>query len=287
MTFFLITTDHLADRIWFRDDEDFKTGMNYAATVACLVGVHVLAFILMSNHVHFVLECSEEKALAFITEYKRLYSRYLSQKYGTVEYLRRNGVDIQPLMLGDESLERAVAYVQMNCVAANICLSPADYPWGTGRCFFNPAPCKGQPINALSVRERRRVLHSKMEPPEIWKVEESGYVLPESYVNVDFVEKLFRTPKRMNYFLLSSSKARRRLALKEEGLPSFRDQVILAAVQDLCQTLFHQRTVDALTEEQRSELVSQIRRRFSADLNQIARVTGISLRDVIRMLERF
>ena len=50
------------------DDEDFKTGMNYAATVAFLVGVNVLAFILMSNHVHFVLACSGEKARAFITE---------------------------------------------------------------------------------------------------------------------------------------------------------------------------------------------------------------------------
>ena len=175
----------------------------------------------------------------------------------------------------------------MNCVAANICLNPADYTWGTGRSFFRTAPEKGRPISAFSVRERRRILHSKLNPPGVWMVGESGYVLPESYVNVAFVEKLFRTPKRMNYFLVNSSKAKRRLALKEDGLPSFRDQVILAAIPDLCQTLFHQQRVTDLTDEQRSELVFQIRRRFSADVNQIARVTGIPLSDAARMLEGF
>ena len=69
MTFFLITTDHLEDRLWFRDDEDFKTGMNYAATVAFLLGVNVLAFILMSNHVHFVLACSEAEAPCSASHY--------------------------------------------------------------------------------------------------------------------------------------------------------------------------------------------------------------------------
>lgn len=287
MNFFLITTDHLEDRLWFRDDEDFKTGMNYAATVAFLLGVNVLAFILMSNHVHFVLECSEAEALAFITEYKRLYSRYLNQKYRTSELLRRNGVDIQPLSLGDESLERAIAYVQMNCVAANICLNPADYAWGTGKCFFRTAPEKGRPLSDLSIRERRRTLHSKLNLPGAWVVGESGYVLPESYVKVPFVEKLFRTPKRMNYFLLNSSKAKRRMVLREEGLPSFRDQVILTAIPDLCQTLFHQQSLGALTDEQVSDLISQIRRRFSADVNQIARVTGLPLPEVTRKLEGF
>ena len=287
MNFYLITTDHLEDRLWFRDDEDFKTGMNYAATVAFLAGVNILAFILMSNHVHFVLECSEEQARAFITEYKRLYSHYLSRKYRTAELLRRNDIDIQQLVMGDESLERAIAYVQMNCVAANICMNPADYRWGTGSAFFRDTPGPGRPLGSLSKRAQIRLLHSRVDLPSDWIVGKDGYVLPGSYVSVRFVESLFRTPKRMNYFLVNSSKAKRRLALKEDGLPSFRDQVILAAIPDLCQTLFHQHRVTDLNEEQQAVLISQIRRRFSADINQIARVTGIALPDATRMLESF
>ena len=52
----LVTTDHLEDGLWFRDESDFKVGMNYVAALAADTGVIVLAFILMSNHVHFIID---------------------------------------------------------------------------------------------------------------------------------------------------------------------------------------------------------------------------------------
>ena len=286
LTFFLVTSDHLEDRLWFRDEEDFKVAMNYVAIVAYLLGVDVLAFILMSNHVHFVLQCAEEKAWAFIAEFKRVYSFYLNRKYGARESLRGNGVDVRPVGL-DGELERAIAYVQMNCVAANICLNPADYPWGTGNCFFRATSDKGRALGSLSVRARNKLMHSKLDLPPGWIVGEGGYILPGSFVNVPFVEDLYRNPKNMDYYLRNSSKAKQRLVKGEEGLPSFRDQIILAAIPDLCQTLFHKWRIAELDEKQRAVLVSQIRRRFSADVNQIARVTGIPYPDVARMLEGF
>ena len=287
MTFFLITTDHLETRLWFLDDDDFKTGMNYVATVAFMFGVRIIAFILMSNHVHFVLECTRELALRFITEFKRLYSRYLNQRHGTKELLRGNGVDIQELRLGDESLERAIAYVQMNCVAANICLEPAAYPWGTGRTFFQVSAKRGQCLGALSARRKNKLLHSKMILPAGWMLGEDGYILPESYVPVRFVESLFRTPRRMQYFLQSSSKAKRVLDRIEKDLPAFRDQVILAAIPDLCHSLFQKRSIEELDIQQRTELARQIRYRFSADIHQIARISGIPYQQIAILLESF
>lgn len=287
MTFFLITTDHLETHLWFRDDEDFKTGMNLVAAVAFSVGVRVVAFILMSNHVHFVLECTAEEAMKFLTEFKRVFSWYLNHRYGTKELLRRNGSDIQELHLGDESLERAIAYVQMNSVAANLCTRPEAYPWGTGPVFFQYTPRKGKAFGALSARARFRLLHTKAILPQEWMIGEEGYILPESYVCVKLVESLYGTPKRMNYFLLNSSKAKRAMSRQDMNLPSFRDQTIIAALPDLCHSLFRERNVLALNREQRAALCDQLRRRFSADVNQIARVTGIAFDEVVRMLEEF
>ena len=287
MTFFLITTDHLETRLWFLDDDDFKTGMNYVATVAFLLGVRVIAFILMSNHVHFVLECTREQAVRFITEFKRLYSRYLNQKHGAKELLRDNGVDIQELRLGDESLERAIAYVQMNCVAANICLEPAAYPWGTGRTFFQVSAKRRQCLGALSARKKNKLLHSKMILPAGWMLGEDGYILPESYVPVRFVESLFRSPRRMQYFLQNSSKAKRILDRIEKDLPAFRDQVILAAIPDLCHSLFQKRSFEELDIPQKTELARQIRYRFSADIHQIARVSGMPYQQIASLLDSF
>ena len=72
MKFYLVTTDHLKSTIWFRDEEDFKAAMNIIPVLAALAGVNILSFILMSNHIHFVLECELADAEAFILKFKKL-----------------------------------------------------------------------------------------------------------------------------------------------------------------------------------------------------------------------
>lgn len=283
--FFLITTEHLEDRLWFRDEEDFRVAMNYVAIAAFLSGVIVLAFILMSNHVHFVVACSCERAEQFINTFKRLYAAYYRRKYGVPELLRRNDVDIREVSGDDESLERAIAYVMMNSVAANICLEPSGYPWGTGNVFFNDNPYPGEVLGNLSGRTQTRLLKSNVKLPGEYRVAPGGYILPESYVNVKGVEALFRTPKRLGFFLRTSSKARARL---EGGVvPSFRDQNILSACEDLCHSLFRVNKITDLDLEQKTEMLRQLRRRFSADLNQICRVTGIPYEEAARLLDTF
>lgn len=280
--FWLVTTDHLTDRIWFRDEEDFKAGMNIVAILSNMTGLGIIAFILMSNHVHFVLGCDREQVDIFITRFKKMYSQYYSKKYGSCELLRDNKVDIRQIFIRDESFEKAVAYVLMNCVAAKICLHASEYPWGTGGCYFNPTPASGIRIGDLSGRARMKMLKSKISVPEDYIVNERGYVHPSCYVPVRFVESVFRTPNRMSYFLNNSSKAKR---VKEA--PSFKDQLIGAAIQDLLVTLFKKRSLDELDRQQKSELFRQIKFRFSADPAQIARVCGESYEKVCDLLESF
>lgn len=106
MEFFLISTDHLCEQLWFKDDEDFKAGMNFVAILAFVTGITVLSFSLMSNHVHFVVQATWEEAGAFINRFKQLYAFYYRKKYGIKKFLRRNGVDRQRLDVTGESLER-------------------------------------------------------------------------------------------------------------------------------------------------------------------------------------
>lgn len=283
--FWFITTDHLTDRIWFRNDDDFKMGMNLVAVLACVLSVDVVAFILMSNHVHFVLACSYAKAEEFIEEYKRRYSQYLRWKYGLKETLR--GVDCEIMFVDgqNESLEWVIAYVQMNSVAANICLSPTGYPWGTGNAFFKESKVRWTHLGEYSRRAVRSILHTKEELPANLLLSDSGYILPESYVQVQFVETLYRTPKRMLFFLQYSSKAKRRLSA-ENDVPSIRDQVIVAAIPDLCQSLFRKASLGSMSESELGELLKQLRFRFSANVNQLARVTGIPYEKVVTLLDK-
>ena len=286
--FYLVTTDHLTDKIWFRDDVDFKVAMNYVAIVSFVTGVKVLAFILMSNHVHFVLQCSEKDAHAFIEEFKRRYGMHLNKRYGVKDFLRHNKVDVQELSLEDESLERGIAYVLMNSVAANICLNAADYPWGSANIYFKTSIPNGRKLESMSERARIKMLHSREYLPGWMLLGGEGFILPDSYVPVKFVESVFRTPKRMNYFLMNSSKAKRRMADQEKSLlPSFKDQVIAAAIPDICKCLFRKYSTGELEPSEMAILVAEIKWRFSADPNQIARVLGIGYSDVVRFLKGF
>lgn len=288
MTFYLVTTDHLETRIWFRNQEDFKAAMNAIPLIAYANGVVILAFILMSNHVHFVLQCTYEQAVAFINEFKRHCSFYLSRKYHLKETLKSNKVDIQELDFYEESLERAIAYVQMNSVAANICLTASQYPWGTGDVFFSSALRTGTRIDQLSKRKLMKLMHTNDIDalPADWLIGPEGYILPECYVNKKYVEQLYGTPNRMNYFLNTSSKAQKHLENASQHLPSFKDQIILAALPDLLRTMFGKKHFGELHPGEQAECLRQIRYRFSADPKQIARVVGITYADAAKLLDR-
>ena len=173
----------------------------------------------------------------------------------------------------------------MNPVAAGICFSPTGYQWGTGDTFFKTKQAKGRKLGSYSDRARIALLHSTQPMPPDLLVGEDGYVLPESYVKVELVERIFRTPKRMNFFHQNSSKAKRRLS-SDENAPSFRDQLVIAAIPDLCQSLFRKPSMTGLTENDQAELLKQLRFRFSSNADQLARVTGLSYNKVVELLDK-
>ncbi len=285
MKFYLLSTSPLKDRLWFRDDADFQAAMNYVAvSVAVVQGVNVLAFILMSNHVHFVLECTWEKALEFITHFKRLYGAYFERRHGVHDLLRRNSVDIREVRIQDESLLRAIAYVMDNPVAANICFHPSNYPWGCGNVLFNPGKERGTALGQYSQNKRRVLLKSKSPVNLNWEIGRDGYVLPHSYMPVSFVESLFCSPRRLTYFITTSSKAKARL--EKGAAPAFQDQLILAAVKSLCQSLFRCNGVSELPETDLSYLLKDLRRRFNSDVKQLARVLGMPYESVANLIDR-
>ena len=250
MKYYLISTDHLTEKIWFQDDEDYKTGMNLVAVAAYACKTRILDFILMSNHVHFVVHNTLEQARRFIDYFKLLYGKYMRAHHGYQHFLRHNDVDIREIDPLGEGVERVIAYTQMNCVAANIC-----------------------------------VYHSKIKLPPDFRVLPGGNISPASYVAVKEVEAIFRTPKRFLYFLNSSSKAKNRMS--EDAMPSFRDQVIASSVTDLCYSLFRKSSLQELSADEKAEMLRQLRYRFSADIAQLARVTGIPYQEACRLLDAF
>lgn len=284
--YYVVTTGKIENAVMFRDDEDFTAGMNYVAIVAARHSrVKVIAFILMSNHVHFVLIGAREDVEAFTLDFKTRYSSYFSRKYGVKGLLKRNEIDFSEIDMAPESREQAIAYVLMNCVAANICYQANQYPWGTGNIYFNPTKPTGRVIGKITAREKQKILHTNdYHLPSNWIVSDEGVILPQNYVDVEIVESCFRTPKRMGYFLQNSSKAKKRLET-DENLPAFTDQAIIGILPQLYRSLFHKNSFQELRPDEQTELMRQIRFRFSADIHQIARVCGLTYAEATKKID--
>lgn len=285
---YLLTTEHLENGLWFREEADFKVAMNYVAIEAARhPDVAVLAFTLMSNHVHFVLKGLRDRVEGFVNHFKHRYAIYYRRKYGVKKFLRRNVLDVKEIPYDDEAPEKVIAYTVMNAVAAGICAHPSQYPWGTGHLYFSTLATQNAiRLKDFSIRAIKRITHSDEESlPENWHLGKDGYILPQDYVDVKSVEALFRRPQRMNYFLNTSSKAKKRLEIADGRLPAFRDQTILAALPDLCRSLFQKDLFQQLSVEEQSEFARQIRFRFSADATQIARVCGITYAQAAHLLD--
>ena len=80
MNYYHVYTKGLEDYVIFQEREDYVVGMNYVAVAAFRSGVSILAFVLMSNHFHFVVYANRSDAVRFICLYKQLISRYLFVK---------------------------------------------------------------------------------------------------------------------------------------------------------------------------------------------------------------
>ena len=283
MGYFHVYTKGLEDRLIFRDREDYIAGMNLVAVACFSVGVRVLAFVLMSNHVHFVVKGSFQGADRFIYLYKNLLSRYLSWRYGTKQFLHNVKTSVAAVEMDGDALKRLIAYILNNPVKAGIMCVPQGYEWSSARCYFNSMDSARDTrlVGELGVDQARAMFHTKKRLPADWRVCSSGYVTPESYIDVDEVEKCYGTSRSFEYFLSSSLSVRKGV---NENV-TFSDAVLRAAMAELLDKKYMVADVGQLNSFLLSHLLRDLKSRFGAPTQQLARVVGVSLSEVLRSLE--
>ena len=165
--YYHIYTKGLEDDIIFRCEDDFVAGMNYVPIVLYGRDLTLLAFVLMSNHFHFILYGTEDAVRDFIEIYKNQMSRYLNKKYGTCKLLRRIRTGIS-LIANNEVMKEKIAYVLNNPVTAGLNCFMSGYEWGSGRCYFagtdDSKVCTC--LSDVTVRGQRTFLRSHVKFPQ-------------------------------------------------------------------------------------------------------------------------
>lgn len=285
MACFHVYTKGLADRELFLDKEDYIAGMNILAVVSWSLNIDLklMAFVLMSNHVHFVMRSSRDKAERFIWIYKHLLSRYLRNKYGYEKPLR--GLETSVVEVPDQAdtLKRLIAYVLNNPVKAGINCMAYGYEWSSARCYFNMIDQSTGTtlVKDYTVRQLRKMLHSHRTVPSSWLISPSGYILPQCYIDTESVESYFKTSRSLEFFLSTSQTLKKGT---NENIV-FSDSIVIASMNEILDKKYGIESISEMDEFLRKNLVRELRVRFSAPSKQISRVTGIQVADIIRYLD--
>lgn len=98
-------------------------------------------------------------------------------------------VDCQPVRTRTEALSKFM-YVYRNCLDFFRKL-PGEYPWGSGNIYFSERRERGTALSEFSAREQYRFIRTKKKLPQEWRIDGKGKIMPESFIDMDTVERLF------------------------------------------------------------------------------------------------
>lgn len=124
-------------RILFGDDEDRRAFLKFMVWGCAEEGVSIIAWCLMDNHVHLVLQDGEQGLSRAMHRIMTSYARYYNRKAGRVGHVFQERFRSKPIETDDYLLE-AVRYIHNNPVQAGIC-SVEAYLWSSyGEYAENP-----------------------------------------------------------------------------------------------------------------------------------------------------
>ena len=167
----------------FDTDEDKVYAWNSIAISAKIAGVRVLVATVNDTHLHSLVLGEEERAERF----RRVQQQRLSAHYQDI-FL---ACDLVPTR--EEALSKFM-YVYRNCLDFYQKL-PGEYPWGSGHIYFSEKKHfnQGHLIGEISLREQQRMFNTREPLPGGWRYDTAGRILPESFIDYEYAEGLFRS----------------------------------------------------------------------------------------------
>ena len=116
--------------VTFRDAEDFRLYLRLLADLRKRAGIRILAYTLMSNHVHLVVVTTAENLSRAVQWLHGRYAAVFNRKYGRTGHLF--GARFHSTLIEhDVYLLEATRYVHLNPVRAGVVRQPEDYPYSS------------------------------------------------------------------------------------------------------------------------------------------------------------
>lgn len=274
--YFHVCTDGRALPWMFQDERDFIAGVNRIAICCLRTGVRVIAYVLMDNHVHFVLRGTMPQCKVFITLYKQLTGTWIRVKYGKNDFLRMLPTNILPLET-EERLLNTIAYIDRNPVIAGYRYLATEYPWGSARYVFKDSreEIEAKPLSDFSIRSQRTLLSTRTALPGDWRIGKNGMLCPDSFLDVSIIESYFKTPVRYSYFL-----AKKQEGVVEQELESSQrlfipDIELREIVRKIVSQDYGKDSMTELDVNARLSIARKLRYSYASTIKQISRMVHL------------
>lgn len=127
----------------FKQETDYKLYLDYLNEAIEYYDnkYHIMAYTLMTNHVHLQIETEDMDVSDLI---KRVHSRYawnFNKKYDYIGHLFQDRYKAE-LIQSDRYVLEASRYIHLNPVRANMVKCPSDYKWSSYNVYIGKAKDK-------------------------------------------------------------------------------------------------------------------------------------------------
>lgn len=283
--FFHFATDGLKDDILFASASEFIAGTNRIAICLLRLGpdhpVQVICFVLMDNHVHFILYGLEEDCMLFMEHFK------LSTELWLHHHGRENGPgkrwQVGHWLIPDkERLRNTIAYIHRNPMAAGMAYTPSGYRWSSASLPFADTTFVtsfGKRVGSLSRNDQKRLFCSKTQVPGDWILLPGGMIWPGEFVKYQQMERQFNSAQDYQFLLNKRVEDDVNLEMRSAYI-SLPDGEIAARCHAMAEQLYGERNITHLKVQQRLSLARLLWKETGASAKQIARIVHLKLGEI-------
>ncbi len=134
----------------FADDVDRYRYLTLLATAVRRLEARLLAYVLMTTHIHLVLQTTQPNVSQVMQWLHTRHARQFNRRHGRMHHLF--GERFGSRLVGDDAyLLGATIYVHLNPVRAGVAAHPADYPWSSYPAYVGGGPHLADPRPVLEI----------------------------------------------------------------------------------------------------------------------------------------
>ena len=274
--FFHVCTKPIETDVYFRSEEEMNLALNAIAIAVFMSGCRLLAFAVMSNHFHFVIEGSEEVCDAFFNLFKshlvKCMARVETKKL--LKACEAHYVSIDNL----RQLRDEIAYVVRNPFVARNNVNIFAYRWCSGYLYFNdvmPLFQRGIKASDMTIDNRRVFMKSRSPEVDSRIMVLDGIALPACFVDYRRAESFFENARDFQHNLLKNVESQVSIAKRIGDTVILDDHELWDVVFRICRNTYKVEGPKQLSPENRVALARILKYDYNASNAQIARCLGM------------